>query len=189
MEHYPNIQVNFEIKTEGTPEELLHDPCFDIVFTPCEYPNLAPNICQHLIQLHGAYVVLFPGHRLLSKSLVYLRELEGETIIVPLSSELFGPYAKNWLLTQRYTHGKVNCIKVPNLPTALFYVSIGKGIAIIPKYAKNLTNGNVFISKVANDTCCFHEFMYYNKKAENEAAKLFCEKFCSTYSSLPHSAK
>lgn len=185
IERYPDIQVNFEIKTEGTPEELIHAPCYDIVFTPCEYPNLTPDICQHLIQRHGTYAILFPGHRLLSKSVILLRELEGETFVVPLANELFGPYAKNWLLVQRYTHGRVSCIKVQNLPTALFHVSIGKGIAIIPRYAKNLANGNVFLSKIANDACCFHEFMYYHKNTGNDAAKLFCEEFCNAYAPLP----
>lgn len=185
IERYPDIQVDFEIKTEGTPEEIIHRPCQDIVFTPCEYPNLPSDICRHLIQRHGTYAVLFPRHRLLSRSTVTLRELEGETFVVPLADELFGPYAKNWILTKRYTHDRVRCIKVQNLPTALFYVSIGKGIAIIPRYAKNLVSGNVFLSKIANDACCFHEFMYYNKKAENEAAELFYEEFCRAYPSLP----
>lgn len=184
MERYQDISVNFQVQTEGTPEELLHNAHYDFIFTPCEYLNLTTNIRQHLLHQHGTYVALPVGHRLISRSQVYLRELEGETLIVPFASEFFGPYAKNWMLTQKYTHDRVNCIKAPNLLTALFLVSIGKGIAIIPRYAKNLITNNIFLSRIANDLCCFNEYMYYNKKPENGAAELFYEEFRSTYPAL-----
>lgn len=185
MERYPDIHINFEVHTEGTPEELVHHSHYDFIFTPCEYLNLTTNVHQHLLHHHGTYVALPAGHRLLSKSRVYLRELEGETLIVPFAGEFFGPYAKNWVLAQKYSHDRVSCIKAPNLLTTLFLVSIGKGIAIIPRYAKNLVTSNIFLSRIANDQCCFNEYMYYNEKTENGAAKLFYEEFRSTYPSLP----
>lgn len=179
MERYQDILINFEVQTEGTPEELIHNSHYDFIFTPCEYMNLTTNIRQHLLHQHGTYAALPVGHRLISKPQVYLRELEGETLIVPFANEFFGPYAKNWMLTQKYTHDRVNCIKAPNLLTALFLISIGKGIAIIPRYAKNLAPNNIFLSRIANDLCCFNEYMYYRETPENGAAKLFYEEFCS----------
>lgn len=181
MERYPDIQIHFEVKTEGTPEKLIHNSGYDFILTPCEYLNLPPNIHQHLLHLHGTYAALPAGHHLISKSQIYLRELEGETIIVPFSGEFFGPYAKNWTLVQKYTHDKVSCIKAPNLFTTLFLVSIGKGLAIVPKYARNLATSNIFFSRIANDQCSFNEYIYYNEKKENGAAKLFYNEFHSTY--------
>lgn len=184
MERYPDIHTNFEVQTEGTPEELVHDSHYDFIFTPCEYLNLTSNVHPHLLHQHGTYVALPVGHHLISKPQVYLRELEGETLIVPFAGEFFGPYAKNWMLAQKYTHDKVNCIKVPNLLTGLFLVSIGKGIAIIPRYARNLVNNNIFLSRIANELCCFNEYMYYRETPENGAAKLFYEEFRRIYPAL-----
>lgn len=181
MERYPDIRVYFDVKSEGTPEEILRTSPYDFIFTPCEYLTPGSDIHMHLIHRHGTYAALPPGHRLLSKSLIYLRELEGETIVVPFAHELFGPYARNWLLTQKYTHEKVNCIKVPNLSTALFLVSIGKGIAIIPRYARKFASENILFSGIANDLCCFHEYLYYKEKPDNQAAKLFYEEFLGVH--------
>lgn len=177
MELYPDIRVYFDVKSEGTPEEILRSSLYDFIYTPCEYLTPGPDIHMHLLHRHGTCAALPPGHRLLSKSLIHLRDLEGETIVVPFSHELFGPYARNWLLAQKYTHEKINCIKAPNLSTALFLVSIGKGVAIIPRYAKKLASENIRFSGIANDLCCFHEYFYYKEKAENSAAKLFYEEF------------
>ncbi|MGN1147053.1 MAG: LysR family transcriptional regulator [Lachnospiraceae bacterium] len=180
MEHYPNIDVRFQIISDGTPSELLSK--YDFVFTPCEYQQLPEDIEVALLQSHGTYAALYPGHPLLSKSLLQIRELAGETIIVPFANELFGPYAKNWLLVKKYTHDQVNYIPAPNLATALFMVSIGKGIAIIPRYVKNMIPGNIFMVGLSNQSVHFNEYFYYHKDGGNNgAAKLFLEEFRSTY--------
>ena len=176
---YPGIHIDFEVKSEGTPENFVND--YDFVFTPCEYHNLAAGICQHLICTHGTYVVLPPAHPLMSKSLLQLRDLEGETFIVPFAHELFGPYAQNWLLTEKYTHGKVRCISASNLPTALFMASVGKGVIIIPRYVKNILPNDTFAIGIANKESCFHEYLYFNSSLCNSAAKLFYEEFRAAY--------
>lgn len=184
MERYPDIQIHFNVITDGTPEAIIHNSGYDFILTPCEYLNLPPNIHQHLLHLHGTFAALPAGHRLIYKSQIYLRELEGETIIVPFSGEFFGPYAKNLSLAQKYTRDKVKCMKAPNLLTTLFLVSIGKGLAIVPKYARNLAPSNIFFSRIANDQCSFNEYIYYNEKKGNGAAKLFYKEFHSAYPPL-----
>ncbi len=180
-ERYPNIHVDFTVLTEGTPERLLYDQQYDFIFTPCEYVNIPPNIHGHLIQEHGIYAALYGGHPLLSKSLLQLRELEGETLFVPFADEMFGPYAKNLTLAQKYTHNKIRCVPVPNLLTALFEISLGHGIALIPRYAKNMIPDNIFMIGISNDLCRFNEYLYYTDSAPNDAAKLFYEEFCSSF--------
>ena len=181
-ERYPDIHVQFEVLSDGTPENTLEQ--YDFILTPCEYPAIPENVHRHLINSHGTYAVLSPGHRLLSKSLLQLRELEGETIIVPFSHELFGPYAANYQLVKKYTHDHVNCIPAKNLSTALFMVSIGKGIAIVPRYVKNMVPSNTFMIGISNNTSLFHEYLYYHEDNKNGAAKLFYEEFRNTYTNL-----
>lgn len=179
MERYPHIHISFDVCSEGTPELLLTDSDYDFIFTPCEYLNLSPSVHAHLLQSHGTYAAVYPGHPLLSKSLIPLKELSGETIIVPFADEFFGPYAQNWLLTQKYTHDKADCIKVPNLHTALFLVSAGRGITIVPRYAKNFAATNIFMISLANEDCRFNEYFYYHERQKNDAARLFYEEFLS----------
>lgn len=181
MEHYPDIQIFFQALSEGTPTEITHSTVYDFIFTPCEYLSPGPNIHMHLLRHHGTYVALPSGHRLSTKSLIHLRDLEGETIIVPFADELFGPYARNLLLAQKYTHEKVNSIKVPNLTTALFLVSLRKGIAIIPRYGKKFASEDIQFSGIANELCSFPEYLYYKEKPQNKAAKLFYEEFCDSF--------
>lgn len=181
QERYPDIFVDFDVKAGGMPERLLHTQVYDFIFSPCEYQNMPESIHVHPVASHGTYVALYPGHPLLSKSLIQLRKLEGESIIVPFSHEYFGPYAKNWLLVKKYTHDKVTCIPAPNLSSALFQVTIGRGIAIIPRYARKFTSDNTLTIGIANDACRFNEYLYYNANTKNGAAKLFYAEFCSTY--------
>lgn len=181
MERYPDIRLSFQVLTEGTPETLLYSQQYDFIFTPCEYLNLPETIHGHLLQKHGVYAALYAGHPLLSKSLLRLRELEQETLIVPFSHELFGPYAQNLVLAQKYTHNKIRCLPVPNLPTALFQVTLGSGIALVPRYVKNMTSGNLFFVGIANEECRFHEYLYYRETPEHDAAHTFYEEFCASF--------
>lgn len=184
-ERYPEIHIDFIVKSDGTPESILYGQDYDFIFTPCEYVNQPSNIHAHLIQSHGTYAALYPGHPLLSKSLIQLRDLTGETILVPFAHELFGPYAQNWVLAQKHTHNRVNCIRVPNLATALFEISLGQGSAIVPRYARNMASGNIFFVGISTDTCRFNEYIYYRESSDHSAARLFYQEFCNTFKLAP----
>lgn len=181
MEKYPDIHVDVKILSEGTSEDMLNNLEYDFLFTPCEFMTLPAGIQAHLIQSHGIYAAFYPGHPLLSKSTLQLRDLEGETIVVPFSHQLFGPYAQNWLLVQKYTHNQVTCIKAPNLPTALYQVQLGRGIALVPRYIKSFVSNNIFFTSISTDACHFHEYLYYRESAENKAVQLFWEEFRKSF--------
>ncbi len=183
-DRYPNIHMDFEVKTEGLSEDILHGDEYDLIFSPCEYPNPGDGIQSRLIASHSTCAALGPGHRLLMKSLLQLRDLEGENILVPFSHEYFGPYAQNWLLAQRHTHNRVTCTPVPNLSTALFLVAVGKGIAIIPGYARAFTAGSTHTVGISDTACRFSEYLYCNLRRKNGAAELFYAEFCSACPSL-----
>ena len=132
-----------------------------------------------MVRHHGTHAILPPQHPLISTSAIYLHQLAGQTIIVPHAQELFGPYAQNWMLAEKATKNQISIIKVDNLPTALFLVSMGKGICIAPRYAKNLMPSDTFDIAISDSGCRFDEYLYFNETT-NEAAKLFYEEFLST---------
>ena len=111
-----------------------------------------------------------------SVSAVALHQLIGQTIIVPHAEELFGPYAQNWIRAEKAAKGQVSIIKVDNLSTALFLVSMGKGICIAPRYVKNMLSPETFIVSISDHNCRFDEYLYYNENG-NGAAELFFEEF------------
>lgn len=179
MARYPNIDIQLEVETANTPLELARG-C-DFLFTPCNFPHLPPQISRYLLRSHGTYALLPPGHALMSKSLLALHQLAGETLIVPYADEIFGPYAQNLLLTEKSTQGRLRCLKVPNLSTALFWVAAGRGIAIVPRHVRNMVPPDAFLVGISDRNCRFNEYLYYNEHAENGAAKLFFEEFRSAH--------
>lgn len=179
MERYPDIELDFEVVAENTPPSLCAR-C-DLVFTPCKYAQPPAGVVRRLIFSHGTYAVLPPGHKLMTKSLIALHQLAGETLIVPYAWEPFGPYARNWLLVEKSTRGRIGCIKAPNLMTALFLVSTGKGIVIAPRHVRNMLTKDCFVVGISDRDCRFNEYVYYNEATDNGAARLFYEEFRAEY--------
>lgn len=176
QQRYPDIDLKYDVHPGSTPVQVTSQ--YDLFFTPCGYHDLPEQVSRVLSQRHGTYALLPPDHPLMAMSAVSLRHLTGQTIIVPYAEELFGPYAQNWILAQKATRGQVSCLKVDNLSTALFLVTMGKGICIAPQYAKNLLPAETFSLSISDRNCCFEEYLYYNETG-NGAAKLFFEEFQS----------
>lgn len=172
---YPDIDLHYDVFSGNTLSQVAKD--YDLFFTPCVYHDLPDNIHRILTHHHGTHAILPPKHPLIQTSAVYLHQLAGQTIIVPYASEPFGPYAQNWLLVEKATKGRVSIIRVDNLSTALFLVSMGKGICIAPRYAKNMLPLDTFDVSISDRNCRFDEYLYYNE-TENGAAKLFYEEYC-----------
>lgn len=179
MERYPDIELDFDVIAENTPPSLCSR--YDLVFTPCEYAQMPAGVKRKLIYSHGTYAVLPPGHALMTKSLIALHQLAGETLIVPYAWEPFGPYARNWLLAEKSTRGRIGCIKAPNLMTALFLVSTGRGIVIAPRHVRNMVTPDTFVIGISDRDCLFNEYVYYNETDQNGAARLFYEEFKAEY--------
>lgn len=174
LDRYPDIELQYDILPENTPITIAEK--YDLFFTPCSYPDISPFTEQFFAKHHGIFAVLPPGHPLMSKPAVSLYQLASQTIIVPHAQELFGPYAQNLMLTEKATGGQISVLKVDNLSTALFLVSMGKGICLAPRYAKNMLSPETFIVSISDRNCRFDEYLYYNEKG-NGAAKLFFEEF------------
>lgn len=176
---YPQIELIYDIQAGKTPRQTVE--AYDLFFTPCDFPELPSNMERIKFQSHGIYAILPPGHSFMAQGAIYLHQLSGQTIIVPYADELFGPYAKNYVLAEKAGKGTVSCIKVDNLATALFLVSTGKGICLAPHYVKNLLPANSFMVSVSDRRCKFNEFLYYNQRG-NHAAELFFQEIMQAQS-------
>lgn len=174
QEQYPDIELKYDVLSGSTPSNVTAH--YDLLFTPCVYHDLPESVSRLLSRHHGTFVILPPGHPLMSKPAVSLHQLSGQTIIVPHAEELVGPYAQNWVLAEKATRGQVSIIKVEDLSTALFLVTMGKGICIAPQYAKNMLPAGTFTVSISDRNCRFDEFLYYNDTG-NGAAKLFFEEY------------
>lgn len=180
LQRYPDIELQYDVAVTNTPSRIVTQ--YDLLFTPCVYHDLPPDVIHILSQQHGTLAMLPPGHPLMVLPAVSLHQLSGQTIIVPYADELFGPYAQNWMLVQKATRGQVTSIKVDNLSTALFLVTMGKGICIAPRYAKNLLPAESFTLNISDRNCRFDEYLYYHETG-NGTAKLFFEEFQRAMSS------
>lgn len=178
-QRYPEINLQFEVCSNGTPQEALFD--FDLLLTPCRYFQLPNNIQQCLITSHKSYLALPKNHKLASKPLIVPSDLKNETLFVPFSDELFGPYAQNLHLANIHTHNTLKYVPTNNLHSALFFVSIEKGVAIIPCYAKTLLPNSLFSIPFSNTEFLFPEYIYYYENASNNAAQLFYSEYCYEY--------
>ena len=126
-----------------------------------------------------------PKHRLITRQRLTFSDLVGESIIVPYMDELYGPYHKNYMLAEKYTHGRIHPVNAPNIHTALFWISLQKGVCMIPRYARKIAADEIFLSEISNPDCHFQEFVYFHNTGDNEAAHLFFEELCATF--LPDS--
>lgn len=186
MERYPDIELKYDVISDNTPCNVASQ--YDLFFTPCLYHDLPENMTCVFSRHHGTYVILPPGHELMSKSTILLRQLTDETIIVPHADEFFGPYAQNRILAEKATRGQISIIKVDNLATALFLVTMGKGICIAPLYAKNMMPAESFLLSISDTKCSFDEYLYYCETG-NGAAKIFFEEFKATIPTTEKSSK
>lgn len=181
INRYRGIDVRIDVLSR-MPREVIDQ--YDIVFSPCSYFDLPEHARRALVRRHGTYLVLPPGHPLMSHSSVGLHQLSGQTLIVPYADELFGPYAQNWQLAVRSCARKLNHISAPNVPTALLLVSLGQGLLIAPRYIKSFVSPETFLAAISNPACCFHEYIYSATLRQNPAAELFFDEFTSAYTPL-----
>ena len=56
FERYPNIDLQFHVLSEGTPESIPDQ--YDFVLTPCQYPALPEHVRQYLLHRHRTYAIL-----------------------------------------------------------------------------------------------------------------------------------
>lgn len=175
-QRYPTVKLSVDILTNGTSKALIQANQYDILFTPCEFIGPEAQLKGYFMANHPVQVAVYPGHRLLTKNLLFIKDLVGEQILVPFAHELFGPYAKNWQIIEKYTHQKVTHVGMLNLATALFEASVGKGLVIVPAFIKSMTPSNLKFIELSSHYCQYNTYIY-RQVAGQAPTKLFFE-FC-----------
>lgn len=183
MERNPDVQLSFDIIPDRMPADLLSR--HDIVLSPCRYLDLPMNVRSQLVRSHMTYAIIPDGHRLMGHSILSIRSLADETILVPYADELFGPYAQNWQAIKRVLGGRVHCRPVKNAVSAIALTVMGQGIVIGPRYLSNLLPSGNSSSKVcmgiSDRTCRFPEYIYCPSYLENGIAHIFYEEFVEEF--------
>lgn len=176
LRRYRDLDVSFEVISGAMPPAMLYS--YDAVLSPCRYPETPPDTREAMLQHHAIYAYLNPGHRLMSRQSVQLEELAGETILVPYAGEAFGPYARNWQLTERQTRGAAACRRVPNLATAISLLAADSGfILLAARYVHRMLPRDLAVYVPVSDSdCSFDEYLYTPSYLTNGAAKLFHEE-------------
>ena len=178
MSRYPDTEIIFEVIPGALPEQIIGQ--HDLVFSPCNYFSLPEETQKTFIMSHGTYLFLPPGHVMVSRSMIPLSQLAGETLIVPHADELFGPYAKNAQLAERSARGKLRIIPVANVSTALFMVSVGQGLLIGPRYLRNLALPDTMTINIMDQSCKFEEYLY-RSNTDNPMSEVFVQEFREEY--------
>jgi DNA-binding transcriptional LysR family regulator len=173
-EKYSDIFLELEPICTGTSQEHLFR--YDFYFSPCDFScDSSTGIRKKYLMSQNAVLAIPPFHPLGEHSLISLNDLKGETLLVPFSNELFGPYAQNALLAEKHTAGNLTRIGVASAQAALLMVNLGQGLAIIPHHLKHQVYQNTRTISIRNPECKFDIFLYYNSHADNSATELFYE--------------
>ena len=183
---YADIELIYDVISGSMGPQTVAG--YDFVFMANDLDTLPAAVKRLHVRRHGVYLILPPGHALLSKPAVYLHQLSRQTVIVPFADELSGPYARNYLLAEKAAKGQVASIKVDDLHTALFLVSMGKGVCIAPRYVLNMVPSDTFHVTVSDQSCRFDEYLYYNE-TDNDAAWLVFEEFSKEAGFPPDSSQ
>ncbi len=179
LRRYRELDISFEVISGAMPPAMLY--FYDALLSPCRYPETPPDTRETLLQRHGIYAYLHPGHRLMSRQSIQLEELAGETILVPYAGEAFGPYARNWQLAERQTRGAAACRRVPNLATAATLLAADDSFVMLaPRYVHRMLPRDLALYiPVTDSECAFDEYLYTPSWLTNGAAKLFHEELAA----------
>jgi DNA-binding transcriptional LysR family regulator len=171
-EKYPDIFLQLEPISTGTFQEYIYN--YDFFFSPCDFAcSPSTGILKSYLMSQRALLAIPPHHPLGEHPAVSLEELQSESMLVPFSNELFGPYARNFLLADKKTSGFLTNISVGSAQAALLMVELGRGIAIIPHHLKHYVYKNTRTISILDPECKFDIFLYRNRQTENFAGDLF----------------
>lgn len=168
---YSEIFLELDVLDE---KMLLAEPQeYDLIFTLFDRGD---GKDKPVLQ-ESAYLAVPPGHRLMTKQAVSLRELAGERLFVPYADEMFSSFARNRQLAERFTGNRVSIVRVPSVETALLMVELKIGIAIVASNMLSSACPNVKIVGILEPECDFQIFLHANESHANPAAKLLIEEF------------
>ena len=177
---YPHIYLRLTPGIGVSRKEQLY--LNDLTLSPADFTDiLMKNVEGLLLCTQQALLAVPPYSRFGDAQEVRLEELGDETLIVPYADDLFGPYARNALLTQRKCRSALRKLDTDSPEEALLKVELGDGIMLIPHHLKHRVYPHTRTVPIADPDCRFPIFLYFNKSEDNPAARLFYDKMRDSF--------
>ena len=153
---YPGIYIEILDDSHYGIVDGLQSGAVDIYFAPVLADFAPKGIAKVPVSTSSQYIILPRSHRLADRTMVSIRELDGEQFILyPRTAE---PANRDFQLRNLQDSGiRYTVYDSDNLATALFLVSMGKGICIAPRYVKNMISPETFIVSISDQNCRFDE--------------------------------
>lgn len=177
---HPDIRLELLPVINEEKKEQLY--ACDVMLTSSTFLNPGDTISVTHLMDQDSLLAVPPQHHLGDYQEISLKDLEGETIIVPFSDALYGPYARNAMTASRKCHGQVRRINAENAQAGLLKVELGAGVMLIPHHLAHRIYPHTRTIAVTDNDCIFPIYAYHNRSNDNRAAELFyiriCEHFC-----------
>jgi DNA-binding transcriptional LysR family regulator len=174
---YPNIDFIIRFTTEKAP----FDPFlpYDIGITHQACSKLSGGVHSHRIGSYDPFILLPLRHPLSFRNEITMKDLEKEVFYAVDCENDFcaGIHAR---FVEDNGNGPKNIAirHVPNITTALFSVSCGKGFTVLPQYMIPAMNEKTFIALRLNHPgykC--NLYLLWKEESFNPAARLFLEEY------------
>lgn len=172
QERYQNIQLEVNPLSKYSDIDLLYNA--DITISPCDFTKTKPaDIDAILVTTQSALLAIPPYHHFGEEPSVSLFDLRNETLILPYSDDLAGPYAQLSFMATRKCYGHLAKIAATTADQALLLVELGHGVMIIPHHLKHHVYAHTRTVPISDPECFFPIYVYHNRSNDNGAAVLF----------------
>jgi len=175
-EAYPNITLELQAYHLDELIKALDEDRIDIAFATHVNESSFPGISSKHVLRDDLYVVMNKKHPLATRGEIDIMELSDEPLIN--LSQKQNPVACEFHIKMfNEHHAKYRMVKeAPNVETALFYVTLNKGIYIIPGHLSSLITDQAFV-KIANEDCYIDLNLLWKNDNSNTAVQIFKKNF------------
>ncbi|MBR1757379.1 MAG: LysR family transcriptional regulator [Lachnospiraceae bacterium] len=171
---YESIEINTRVIESAGDISAMGDS--DLLISPCDFMNrLFRDYAGKQVYAQRALLAIPPYHHFSDRREISLQELKGETLLVPFSDELFGPYARNHFLAVKKCGEALKKLPCESTADAILKVELGEGVMIIPHHLKAHLYQRTLALRITDPECTFPVFLYQRKNSGNAAAELFYE--------------
>ncbi|NLY70947.1 MAG: LysR family transcriptional regulator [Clostridiales bacterium] len=177
---YPNITLFFREFSHTSLLEALHKDVVDIAFISSTDTDKLKDIDFYVLQICDNAVVTSLDHPFSNRESIDIQDLRNETFIIIDQRE--STVISGMTMQQCLSGGFVPkyTINAKQIPSLLFMVSCGQGIAILPIDNRHFFSHDLRYIPLSNDNCKIKRLVAWKKNNPNASLPLFiteAEKF------------
>lgn len=171
---FPEIDINISAVTTTDYASVLDK--YDFTFSAFEFQNLPAGIESRVVFRDPGVLAVYPNKHYIYNHHVGLEQLAGETLFVPYADDVLCSYSTNRQLAEKLTGYRVHIVRVPTVESALLMTALGKGVTIVPQHISKSALGDTWLIGITTPGCMFDTYLYWNRAADNPAAKLMLDE-------------